>query len=118
MDVKKCYELLKGNYNEAIGRLMSDRLIERLILKFPQDGSMSQLRDALAAQNYEDAFRAAHTLKGVAGNLAFTALHGSASELTEALRANKQKPDENLVKKVDADYDCVIATLEQYKKEK
>ena len=118
MDVKKCYELLKGNYNEAVGRLMSDKLIERLILKFPQDGSMSQLRDALAAENYEDAFRAAHTLKGVAGNLAFTSVHGSASDLTEALRANKQKPADSLVQRVEAEYTCVIATLEQYQKEK
>lgn len=118
MDVKQCYELLKGNYTEAIGRLMSDRLIERLILKFPQDASMTQLREALAAENYEDAFRAAHTLKGVAGNLAFTALHISASDLTEALRANKQKPAADLVQKLEADYTCVINTLEQYQNEK
>lgn len=34
----------------------------------------------------EDAFRAAHTIKGICQNLSLTALLKAASELTEALR--------------------------------
>lgn len=40
--------------------------------------------------DYESAFRAAHTLKGVALNLGLGRLAKSSSELTEALRAGRE----------------------------
>ena len=36
--------------------------------------------------NYEDAFRGAHTLKGVCQNLSFDRLYEASNELTELLR--------------------------------
>jgi len=114
MTVKECYELLGGSYEEAKGRLMSDRLVEKFMLKFPQDKTMSELEATLAAEDYEAAFRAAHTLKGVAANLAFSDLHTSASELTEAMRNNKTAPDTALVQKVREDYAKIMDALTAY----
>lgn len=34
MDIKKFYEEIGGNYEEALSRLMNDSLIERFVLKF------------------------------------------------------------------------------------
>ena len=84
--ITECYEALGGSYEEALGRLMKDSLIEKFVRKFPADPSFTQLQDALAEGNLQDAFRAVHTLKGVAYNLAFTRLGDAASALTEVLR--------------------------------
>jgi len=114
MNVKECYELMNSSYEDAKGRLMNDKLIERFMLKFPKDDSMPNLRAALLAQDYNEAFRWAHTLKGVAGNLAFTSLAKSASALTEALRAEKKEPDLKLVQAVEDDYTRIIEVLGKY----
>lgn len=55
-----------------------------------RDTSYSNLCAALNEGDYESAFRAAHTLKGVALNLGLGRLAKSSSELTEALRAGRE----------------------------
>ena len=86
MDAKTFYEKIGGNYAETIGRLMTEERILRFVRKFPADGSFNALKDALNRGAQEEAFRAAHTLKGVAQNLGFTALYEKASAVTEVLR--------------------------------
>lgn len=113
MTVQECYEALHGNYADAKSRLMSDKLITKFALKFPGDPSMDTLRAAVANGNREEAFRAAHTLKGVAANLAFTELSQSASVLTEQLRSLQNDPDPALVDDLEQKYALVIATLKQ-----
>ena len=53
---------------------------------FLDDSSFSELCRALEEGQREEAFRAAHTLKGVCANLGFDQLRTSASALTELLR--------------------------------
>lgn len=53
---------------------------------FETDESFTALDNAMAAQNYEDAFSAVHTLKGVAGNLSLEPLYKSLCAMTEKLR--------------------------------
>lgn len=86
MNTEKFYETIGGNYAETIGRLITEERILRFVRKFPADGSFGALKDALAHGAQEEAFRAAHTLKGVAQNLGFTALYERASAVTEVLR--------------------------------
>ena len=87
MTIEQCYQEMGGNYAEVCGRLPSPRLVEKFVRKFLDDQSYAELNASLAAGNHDVAFRAAHTLKGVAANLSFTKLRASASELTELLRA-------------------------------
>ena len=47
-----------------------------------RDGSYQLLQDSLAKEDYEEAFRAAHTIKGVCQNLAFDKLGNSSEHLT------------------------------------
>ncbi len=86
MTLQACYAAMGGNYQEVLGRLRSDRLIQKFVLKFLDDGSFDLLCRSLETGNLEEAFRAAHTIKGMCQNLSFTALERSSSELTEALR--------------------------------
>ena len=44
----------------------SERLTEKFMKRFADDMTFSQLEKAVAAGDSEEAFRAAHTLKGVA----------------------------------------------------
>ncbi len=72
---------------ETLERFMGDQeMLLSFLRAFPSDENMPALRQALDAQDAQTAFRAAHTLKGVTGNLGFTALYQWASQVTEALR--------------------------------
>lgn len=113
MTIEEKYICLHGDYAEAKSRLMSDRLVEKYALKFLNDPSMQQLRDAVAAGDNPTAFRAVHTLKGVAANLAFTELRVAASDLTEQMRSCDKPADAELLQKVEDAYELVIDTLQK-----
>lgn len=118
MTLEECYAKLNGDYSEAKNRLMNDRLIDRFILKFPDDPSMGALRDMVEAGDNVAAFRAVHTLKGVAANLAFTQLFHDASNLTEQLRSLQNAPDPELYRILQQTYDRVIDVLKEYAESK
>lgn len=86
MDTETFYAKIGGDYNETMSRLITEERVLRFVRKFPADGSFNALKEALASSAQEEAFRAAHTLKGVAQNLGFTALYEKASAVTEVLR--------------------------------
>ena len=65
MTMRECYEAIGGNYEDVLGRLHSEALIRRFTLKFLEDQSYLQLKQALENKNYEDAFRGAHTERGL-----------------------------------------------------
>ena len=72
---------------EAIERFGgNESLYERLAKKFIDDPHFAALDKALEAGDSDLAFREAHALKGVAGNLSFTALYEAACRLSDALR--------------------------------
>ena len=64
MTLKEFYEQIDGSYEDTLHRLTSEALVHRFVLKYPADPSFAQLRKAVAAADWESAFRAAHTLKG------------------------------------------------------
>ncbi|MDO4516819.1 MAG: Hpt domain-containing protein [Bacillota bacterium] len=121
MRIEACYEALGGDYQDVSKRLPTQKMIEKFIGKFLQDDSYSQLCAAFAAGNCEESFRAAHTLKGVAGNLGFTRLMHSASLLTEALREKSGPIPEAsvaLLEDVKQDYDVTTGAIRAYLSEK
>ncbi len=104
MDLKECYEAIGGDFSGAITRLRSEKLVTKLVLKFLADPSFPALEEAMRTANQEEAFRAAHTLKGLSLNLGFTRLGDSSSRLTEALRNTIQPEAASLFEEVAADY--------------
>ena len=72
---------------DAMERFMhNEGLMLKFLLRFSEDQSMSQLRLAMEHQDADGAFEAAHTLKGVAGNLSMTGLFHQTGILVEHLR--------------------------------
>ena len=116
MTLQECYAAMGGNYDDVIGRLRSERLVQKFVLKFLDDGSYALLCSALEEGNREEAFRAAHTMKGVCSNLAFNTLLDSSSQLTELLRggeAGQQQVDE-LLGQVREDYQRAVQAIQSF----
>ena len=86
MTISECYEKLGGDYADVCTRLPGDRLVVKFIGRFREDDSFDTLCRAMEAGDRAQAFRAAHTLKGVSGNLGFDRLYDSAARLTALLR--------------------------------
>ena len=114
MTIQECYAALEGDYQEVLSRLYSDALVQRFVGKFLSDPSFSLLDRSMKERNYEEAFRAAHTLKGVTQNLSFTRLYRSSHELTEALRAQDYALAARLFAQVEADYTQTAAAIRAY----
>ena len=117
MTIVECYQQLGGNLENVKTRLPSDSLIKRFIIKFLDDSSYSELCDALQKGQRDEAFRAAHTLKGVCANLGFDQLENSASALTELLRPKDIGiPEEavSMMKDVKQDYEMTVGAIRAY----
>ncbi|WP_337415932.1 Hpt domain-containing protein [Anaerotignum faecicola] len=74
MTVNEFYQKVDGDYTDAINRLQSDVLIRKFLKMLPGDNSMTLLAEAVEKSEAEQAFRAVHTLKGMALNLSLSAL--------------------------------------------
>lgn len=114
MTLKECYEILGGGYEDVLSRFMSERLVQKFVIKFLDDKSFDTLKSSLEIGNYEEAFRAAHTIKGICQNLGFEKLLHSSSSLTEALRNKQYNITDELFLKVQADYIDSVRAINVY----
>lgn len=114
MNLMECYEKIGGNYEDLMCRLRTEERIINFLSKFLKDPNFSLLEDSLGNHDYEAAFRAAHSLKGICLNLSLTALQQAASSLTENLRGGV--PDENtpvLLGQVREEYQRTVSAIRQ-----
>lgn len=114
MTLQECYAAMGGNYEDAIGRLRSERLVQKFVLKFMADGSYDLLCRSLEEKNYSEAFRAAHTIKGVCQNLSLTKLQDSSSRLCESLRGGYTPESEALARETGADYQQTVSAIRAF----
>lgn len=117
MTLQDCYLLFGGDYTEVISRLRKDAMIEKFVFRFLEDRSFAALCRAMQEKNREEAFRAAHTIKGVCQNLGFAKLQQSAELLTEALRTEWQDDVQLLFDRVEKDYQQTTAAIAAYQKQ-
>ena len=114
MNLQECYAAIGGDYEAVIGRLRSEKLVRKFVLKFLSDSSYELLCASLEEKNYEEAFRAAHTIKGVCQNLSFSRLQVSSSGLSEALRHGWTPEAEDWIDRVKEDYQATIAGIKAF----
>ncbi|MGN1230653.1 MAG: Hpt domain-containing protein [Anaerotignum sp.] len=118
MTIKECYEAFGGNYAETMGRMGSERLVQKFALKFLTDSSFDTLCETMEKADCQEAFRAAHTLKGICLNLGFDPLGKISGQLTEALRPCQPEclqaaETAAMLEQVKQEYGKVKALLEQ-----
>lgn len=65
MTVKECYSQMNGDYNNVLSRFYDEAMIKRLLGRFIDDTSFRALEQAMAEDDVQAAFNAAHTLRGV-----------------------------------------------------
>lgn len=93
--------------DDGLARCMNNQdFYFKLIGKALDDKNFKALEDALEIRDLKAAFEAAHSLKGVLGNLALTPLYETVYEMTELLRSGR-----------DIDYSSYMSTLLQKKEE-
>lgn len=115
MTIQECYKAIGGNYEDVLGRLNNEALIRKFALMFLEDSSYMQLKQTMADKNYEEAFRSAHTLKGVCQNLSFDRLYEVSHNLTELLRdrTGEQPGIPEAMEKVTEIYEITIDEIKK-----
>lgn len=101
IDVYDLTERLMGNMT----------LISRFMSRFPDDKNYGALVDSLEKGQYEEAFRAAHTLKGVCANLSMTELSKVVGEQTEYLRAGNIGEAQKLMPQISREYNAMVELI-------
>jgi len=114
MTLQECYAAFDGDYAGVTARLSGERLVQKFALKYLNDPSFDQLCAAMAEKDWETAFRAAHTIKGVCQNLGFTRLLKSSSRLCEALRHGWTPEAEPSMEQVRADHKSVTEAIRAF----
>ena len=104
MTIQECYEKMGADYEDVLKRLYRESMIRKFVRMFLDDDSYSKLAQSLKDGNVQEAFRAAHTLKGVCQNLGFTSLYRPTYDLTEVLRAGTLEGADALFADVSRQY--------------
>ena len=91
---KEKFTAYGADYTVTMERFLgNEAMYLRLLDMLFEDQSLRQLADALGAGDIEGAFAAAHTLKGIVGNMGLTPLYQAVCILVEPLRAGEQRGD-------------------------
>ena len=113
MNVEECYIKIGGSYADATRLFKTDERIIKYFKIMQKDANLDALCKALEQNDYETAFRAAHTLKGLALNMQFTKFAGEVSELTELLRPREANANITpLLSKTKQTYQVILSCIE------
>lgn len=117
MDINFKNELIAAGVDlkTTMERFMDNEdLFEKFIFKFIDDPNYKEMMDAYHNNRVEDAFNAAHTLKGVSGNLGINGVYKVSIPLVEILRKNTFDGSEELFIQLEAAYNQIITVLKKY----
>lgn len=89
MSLEAFYEETGSDLAGVRSRLLTDERIMKFVNIFFQDPTFENLSTAMAEGNDEEAFRAAHTMKGISRDLGFSIIFEPACALADALRPNE-----------------------------
>ncbi len=117
MTLKECYDVFGGNYENVFSRLRSEKLILKFVFRFLEDPSYELLCKSIEEHNDEEAFRAAHTIKGICQNLGFDVLLKSSSEMADAYRHGKTPDADQIFESFKKDYQHTISAIQQLKQD-
>ena len=109
-------QLMKAgvNLNLAMNRFMqNEALYEKFLKKFPNDTTFSILKNKMSENNIQESFAAAHTLKGICGNMEFNNLMEIINPLTEKLRISQLDGADELMKELESRYNTICSIIQR-----
>ena len=91
-DIKEVFQKYGADYETTMSRFMcNEQLYLTILAMLPRDENLHKLDRALQSHDFPTAFDAAHTLKGMAGNLGLTPLYQTICAIAEPLRNGGQE---------------------------
>lgn len=103
------------DYADALDRFDGNATFyKKLALKYLRNPTYADLMAAMEVEDFDTGFKAAHTLKGVAGNLSLARLYRAASAVTEALREGESQAAEKLMPEVERTHNLAMRGLEAW----
>lgn len=113
------FETLKNigcDVEGALGRFMNDdELFIECLQLFMNDNNFEKLEQAIARKNYTEAFEAAHSIKGVSGNLGLLKLFNATSSLVECFRKEVFKNTDEYYSEFKKQLNITKAAIEEIK---
>ena len=89
----------------AVYRFNGDeRLYVSCLKMFLEDPTMALLNESIESETWDDAFTAAHALKGLAGNMGFVPLMHSTGQLLVIIRGGQIKKIGEYIAQVNSNY--------------
>lgn len=119
MTVKDFFNITGGDYEDTKSRISNEALLKKFLIQFLADKNFNILKDSLEEKNYEKAFCAVHSLKGVSANLGLLKLEKSSSDLSSYLRKNNQSCEIQesecikLFSEISKDYEETVTAIKQ-----
>ena len=89
----------------------NEALLLRFVRKFPAEPTFGQLRTAMEAGDWKGVETAAHTLKGIAGNLGFQQLFSLAQKMVDAVRKEDLAALPALWQQTEAEYSALCERI-------
>lgn len=117
MTLQECYNEIGGDYEDVISRLYSEKMVQKFLLRFLDDTSFELFSTSMEEKNYDEAFRAAHTIKGICQNLGFSQLLKSSSKMSDALRHGWTPEADALVSSLSEDYQRTVNGIRKFQEE-
>lgn len=114
MDVKAFFNHIGGSYEDVYSRFGNDAMIAYLVTKYGKDKTFDALAAAVSAGDINASFEAAHSLKGVSGNMGFERLFTCSCALTEQLRTLESEADSALYREVCEAQKCILEAIKLY----
>ncbi len=113
--LEKFYKSVGSDVQEVVARLGgAAALVERFLTKFKSDESFNKLHDALENGAVKDAFREAHTLKGLCANLSLQNLFEQARDITELLREENLEAAKQSFPALEREYIHVLDAMKEF----
>lgn len=115
--LKECLEAYGADYAATMERFMGNEgLYLKIFDMFFQDENLNRLGAALKEEDYAAAFEAAHTLKGVAGNMGLAPFYDAVCALVEPLRIRERKDEyQALYQEIERQFQAVETLHRQIK---
>jgi HPt (histidine-containing phosphotransfer) domain-containing protein len=122
MTTQELYEIIGGNYEQALKIMRMDKMINKYVLKLKDSNVYESLMAAGDSMDAAALFDSAHAMKGVCANLGLTGLSEASSEIAEEFRSgNPRKMSDAEVKDILQNitdmYERVIEGIRRFEEE-